>query len=76
MNGIKFTLASARVNVGLSQKDAAKALGISNKTLCKWEKFQAFPGVDMLPKICELYGIPYDLINFTQASALSGTNKE
>lgn len=73
MNTIKFTLASARVNAGLSQKEAAEALGISNKTLCKWENYKAYPGVDMLPKICELYGIPYDLINFTQTSALSGT---
>lgn len=69
MNSTKFSLAAARVNKGLSQKEAAKALGISNKTLSKWENYQAFPGVDMLPKIVEVYGIPYDQLNFTPTSA-------
>lgn len=69
MEMVKFTLAAARVNAGLSQKEAAEALGISNKTLCSWEKYQTFPGVDMIPKICDLYGIPYDQINFAQQSA-------
>lgn len=66
---VKFTLAAARVNAGLSQKEAAKALGISNKTLCKWENYASFPGADMIPAICELYGIPYDQIDFAQRSA-------
>ena len=69
MEIVKFTLASARVNAGLSQKTAAEKLGISNKTLCKWEKYESYPGADMIPKICELYGIPYDQINFAQKSA-------
>lgn len=69
MEFVKFTLASARVNAGLSQKKAAEELGISNKTLCSWENYSSYPGADMIPKICELYGIPYDQINFTHKSA-------
>lgn len=69
MEKTKFTLAAARVNAGLSQKEAAIALKISNKTLSKWENYQAYPGVDVAPKISELYGIPYDMINFTPTSA-------
>ena len=69
MEVVKFTLASARVYAGLSQKKAAKALGISNKTLCKWENYQSYPGADKIPIICALYGIPYDQINFTHKSA-------
>lgn len=72
MEIVKFTLASARVNAGYSQKGAANALGISNKTLCSWENYQTYPSADMIPKICDLYGIPYNQINFTQKSALSG----
>ena len=68
-NIVKISLASARVNAGLSQKEAAKALNISNKTLCKWEKYQAYPGADMIPVICNLYGLPYDQIRFTRKSA-------
>lgn len=72
MEIVKFTLAAARVNAGLSQKEAAKKLGISNKTLCKWENYTSFPSADMIPVICSLYGIPYDQINFAHKSALSG----
>ena len=66
---VKFTLAAARVNAGLSQKEAAQKLGISNKTLCSWENYASFPGADMIPVICNLYGIPYDQINFAHKSA-------
>lgn len=69
MELVKFTLAAARVNAGLSQKEASEKLGISNKTLCKWENYESYPGADMIPKICELYGIPYDQICFAPKSA-------
>ena len=69
MEAVKFTLAAARVNAGLSQKVAAEKLGISNKTLCNWENYVSYPGAAMIPKICDLYGIPYDQICFTHKSA-------
>ena len=69
MEAVKFTLAAARVNAGLSQKEAAEKLEISNKTLCKWENYESYPGANMIPKICDLYGIPYDQICFTHKSA-------
>jgi transcriptional regulator with XRE-family HTH domain len=69
MEIVKFSLAAARVNAGLSQKEAAEKLGISNKTLCSWENYLTYPSADIVPKICELYGIPYDQINFAQQSA-------
>ena len=69
MEFVKFNLAAARVNAGYSQKGAAEALGISNKTLCSWENYQTYPGADMIPKICDLYGIPYDQVNFAHRSA-------
>lgn len=60
----KITLKAARVNAGYSQKAAAKALGISNATLCSWENGKAFPKQPMIEKLCALYNIPYDSINF------------
>ena len=62
---VKITLASARVNAGYSQKKAAELLGISNKTLCNWENGKSFPSQPMIEKICNLYGVTYDMINFT-----------
>lgn len=61
----KFSLKSARTNAGYSQKKAAELLGISNKTLCSWEKKKTFPDQPMIEKICALYGLPYDMIDFT-----------
>ena len=60
----KITLSAARVNAGYSQKTAAKLLNISNKTLCSWEKGKTFPEQPMIDKLCELYGVTYDMINF------------
>lgn len=60
----KITLSAARVNAGYSQKKAAELLGISNSTLCSWEKGKTFPDQPMIDKICDLYGVAYDMINF------------
>ncbi len=61
---MKMTLKAARVNAGLTQKEAAAALGISNKTLCNWENGISFPKADKVEKICSLYGVSYDNIIF------------
>lgn len=61
---VKFSLKSARVNSGMSQKVAAQALGISNKTLSSWENGNTAPTADVIPIICKLYGVPYDQLNF------------
>lgn len=60
----KITLSAARVNAGYSQKAAAELLNISNKTLCNWEKGKSFPDQPMIDKLCNLYGVTYDMINF------------
>jgi transcriptional regulator with XRE-family HTH domain len=60
----KITLRAARVNAGYSQKAAAELLEVSNKTLCNWENGKTFPDQPMIEKICNLYGVTYDMINF------------
>lgn len=60
----KISLKAARVNAGYSQKDAAVQLGISNKTLCSWENGKTFPDQPMIEKLCGLYGVTYDMIDF------------
>lgn len=61
---IKMTLKAARVNVGLTQKQASILLGLSNKTLCNWEKGVAFPTPKHIDRICRLYGVSYDDLTF------------
>ena len=66
---LKITLEAARRNVKLTQKEAAKRLGISNKTLGNWENGVTSPGAHMIAKICKLYGVAYDNIFFEDESA-------
>lgn len=61
---IKITLKAARVNAGLSQKEAANLLGVSNKTLCAWEKGNVMPKANHIDALCDLYEISYDYISF------------
>ena len=66
----KITLKAARINAGLTQKEAAKALNVSNKTLCSWENGISMPKADKIDAICELYAVPYDnLIFFIKKNA-------
>ena len=67
---IKITLAAARVNAGLTQKEAASALKVSNKTLCSWENGNSFPDAMRIEKICKLYGVSYDNIIFLPSNPL------
>lgn len=57
---MKITLKALRVNAGLSQKEVAKKLGISNNTLIKWERYLSYPRVLQLDKMCKLYGCSMD----------------
>ena len=66
----KITLEAARVNAQLTQKEAAKRLGVSNKTLCNWENGTAFPRADKIQLICEVYNVPYDFLNFLHTYSL------
>lgn len=61
-NGL--TLKAARVNVGLTQKQAANELGVSESTLLKYEQGKSYPDVKVLKKIEKLYKIPYHQLIF------------
>ena len=66
----KITLEAARVNAGYTQKEAARKLHISNKTLQNWETSKSYPNADKIAEICELYCIDYDHINFLPKRSL------
>ena len=71
-----FTLKAARVNAGLTQKKAAEKLGISNKTLSRWEKGKGVPDCLQVSALCELYGRTYDEIIFLPSNPLKAEGKE
>ncbi len=49
--GVKFTLKTIREMRGLSQIDAAKAIGISVDTLSNYERGKSYPDIPVLRKI-------------------------
>lgn len=67
----KITLKAARVNAGLTQKEAAEKLNISVSTLKNWESGKTFPRKPQIDAICSLYGIGFDVLFFDDELALS-----
>ncbi len=58
----KISLEAVRVNAKCNQKEWAKLLGVSNKTVVNWEKGNTEPTLSQLRKMSELSGIPMDFI--------------
>lgn len=69
-NVFRITLKAARVNKGLSQKEAAEKIGVSNKTLCSWENGLSVPKADKINLICSTYDVAYDNLNFLPEGSL------
>jgi DNA-binding XRE family transcriptional regulator len=61
---IRISLEAARVNAGMTQPQAAQALGVSVATLLKWEKGTTSPNIEKAIALAGLYAIPLDAINF------------
>lgn len=60
---MKISIKAARVNAGLTQKKAAKSLGINPDTLARYEKSGSDKlSLEMLRKLAELYRIPADFL--------------
>ena len=60
----KISLKAARVNAKLTIEEAAEKIGVSPSTLKNWESGITFPNQPKIEKICEVYGIHYDDLNF------------
>ena len=60
------SLKADRVNKSLTQREAAKELGISVYTLINYESGKSYPDVPVIKRIEELYDIPYHRIIFLE----------
>ena len=54
---MKITLKAARINAGLTQKDASKVIGVSPQTLSSWEKGTTYPSVIDMENMRKVYHI-------------------
>lgn len=61
---MKMTMEAARINAGLSQKEAAEKLGISRDSLRFYEKYKKSPKIDLAFRMVDLYKCKIDDIIF------------
>lgn len=59
-----MSLKAARINKGLTQREAALLIGVSVPTMANYEKGASFPDVPTIMQIEKVYGVPYSEINF------------
>lgn len=64
MENLKISLRAARVNAGLSQKEAATKIGVDQVTISNWETYKTEPTISQAIKACETYGISIDHVKF------------
>ena len=60
----KISLKAARVNAKMRQTDVAVKLDVAVSTVRNWESGKTFPKQPVIEKLCELYGVSYDNIDF------------
>lgn len=65
---MQITMASARVNAGLTQNEVSELMGITPKTLITWERGQREPKFSQLQKFCEICGCEVSDIRFEEAN--------
>ena len=50
-------IGSERKNLGLTQRDLAARLHVTDKAVSKWERGQGCPDVGMLPRLAKIFGV-------------------
>ena len=58
MSELRISLRAARVNAGMTQKDVAKLLKVSNKTVLNWESGLSEPSYSTILALSDIYKIP------------------
>jgi len=53
-------LASLRKEHGMTQKELADILNVSNKTVSKWERDESYPEITLIPIIADLFNVTAD----------------
>lgn len=60
------TMLEARIDAGITQRAAAKKLGISARTLGRYERGEVSPYLDTALAMCDMYGMSFSEITFSE----------
>lgn len=60
---LKITLAAARVNAGMTQKDVAERLNVTAQTVRAWETGKTVPKSAVLLALSRIYEIPSEVFS-------------
>ena len=63
-------ICALRKEKGMTQKDLADMLNITDKAVSKWERNIAFPDTATIPKIAEIFGVSVE--ELMNAKSISG----
>ena len=55
-------IAFLRKAKGTTQEELAKALGVTNQAVSKWESSQCCPDIQLLPDIADYFGVSIDYL--------------
>lgn len=62
-------ISTLRKEKGMTQKDLADMLNITDKAVSKWERNIAFPDTATLPKIAEIFGVSVEELMNTKSTS-------
>lgn len=60
---LQISLAAARVNAEMTQKDVAREMHVSKNTVVNWEKGKVLPSFAVMQALAALFNIPIDYIS-------------
>lgn len=63
MDRYYISWAAARVNAGLTLDNVTSILKVSKNTLINWEKYRSEPTISQAKILCDLYGVPADMVD-------------
>lgn len=55
----------------ITQEDLASAVGVTYQSVSRWEKGQAYPDMELIPKIAQYFGISTDVLFGTDSKSIN-----
>ena len=67
-------ISTLRKEKGMTQKDIAEKLGVTDKAVSKWERDIAFPDTATIPKLAEILGVSVEELLQAKTAPVPASN--